>query len=78
MALLALSQVQQQKQMETPIVVRETRWIFWKRLAQIALNHSLVLDEYLWLLMLNEHFIDYKDFIGEQIELQLAFQSSTL
>ena len=59
-------------------VVRETRWIFWKRLAQIALNHSLVLDEYLWLLMLNEHFIDYKDFIGEQIELQLAFQSSTL
>jgi radical SAM superfamily enzyme YgiQ (UPF0313 family) len=52
-------------------VLRETRWLFWKRLAQISFNHGQILDEYLWLLMLNEHFIDYQQLVQDQIEAQL-------
>ena len=57
-------------------IVRETRLLFWIRLAQISLNHGQILDEYLWLLMLNEHFIDYQEVIRDQIKQQLAFHDS--
>ena len=53
-------------------IQRETRWLFWKRLLQVAVQHGLVLDEYLWLLMLNEHFLDYKTTVQEQVEQQLT------
>jgi radical SAM superfamily enzyme YgiQ (UPF0313 family) len=59
-------------------VIRETRWLFWKRLAQIGLNHSQILDEYLWLLMLNEHFIDYQAVIRDQVEKQLSYQETMI
>jgi radical SAM superfamily enzyme YgiQ (UPF0313 family) len=59
-------------------LVRETRWVFWRRLLQICLNHPQVLDEYLWLLMLNEHFSDYQAGVREQVEQQLAYHNSAL
>jgi len=59
-------------------MIRETRWLFWKRLAQIGLYHSQILDEYLWLLMLNEHFIDYQAVIRDQVEKQLSYQETMI
>lgn len=59
-------------------VLRETRWLFWKRLAQISFNHGQILDEYLWLLMLNEHFIDYQVVIQDQVKQQLAYHDASL
>jgi len=53
-------------------VLRNTRWLFWRRLGQIVADHRQVLAEYLWLLMLNEHFIDYQRGMREQVERQLA------
>ena len=50
---------------------RKTRWLFWKRLIQISTQHSLVLGEYLWLLMLNEHFISYQASMKDQVQQQL-------
>jgi hypothetical protein len=54
-------------------VVRETRWRFWIHLVQIALLHPQVLNDYLWLLMLNEHFIDYQTCVRDQVEQQLQY-----
>lgn len=59
-------------------VVRETRWIFWRRLLQIGWSYSQVLDEFLWLLMLNEHFIDYQLTMREQVQRQLAYYDANL
>jgi hypothetical protein len=50
---------------------RDTRWLFWRQLAAMAWSHPLGLDNYLWLLMLNEHFIDYQMLVQQQIEAQL-------
>lgn len=57
-------------------VVRETRWRFWIHLVQIALLHPQVLNDYLWLLMLNEHFIDYQTCVQDQVEQQLQYVAS--
>jgi hypothetical protein len=37
-----------------------------------------VLDEFLWLLMLNEHFIDYQLTMREQVQQQLAYYDANL
>ncbi|MFN6337762.1 MAG: B12-binding domain-containing radical SAM protein [Cyanobacteriota bacterium] len=57
-------------------VRRNTRWLFWWRLLQMSLRYPQVVDEYLWLLMLNEHFIDYLAITREQVESQLAYHDS--
>jgi len=54
-------------------VIRESRWIFWKYLAQICIFAPQVLDEYLWLLMLEEHFLDYKEVVRSQVQKQLDY-----
>jgi len=59
-------------------VVRKTRWLFWKHLWQIATQHPLILDEYLWLLMLNEHFITYQISMTNQVQQQLQLLTSTM
>jgi hypothetical protein len=52
-------------------VRRDTRWLFWSQLLALAWRHPEILDNYLWLLMLNEHFLDYQQPMTEQIEAQL-------
>jgi hypothetical protein len=47
--------------------------VFWQQLADILINHPLILDDYLWLLMLNEHFLDYQQTVVQQVEEQLAY-----
>ena len=51
--------------------MRDTRWLFWRQLAAMAWRYPGGLDNYLWLLMLNEHFIDYQQLVQDQIEAQL-------
>ncbi len=50
---------------------RDTRWLFWRQLAALAWRFPFDLDNYLWLLMLNEHFMDYRAVVEEQITAQL-------
>lgn len=59
-------------------VLRKTRWRFWKHLWQIATQHPLILNEYLWLLMLNEHFITYQVSMTNQVQQQLQLLTSTM
>lgn len=53
-------------------VQRPSRVVFWTQLVDILVTKRLVLDEYLWLLMLNEHFLDYKETVYQQVTAQLA------
>jgi radical SAM superfamily enzyme YgiQ (UPF0313 family) len=53
-------------------VVRETRWLFWHHLVSIALRNPGVLEQYVTVCAHNEHFIEYRDIVKEQIETQLA------
>jgi radical SAM superfamily enzyme YgiQ (UPF0313 family) len=53
-------------------VKRPSRGVFWQQLVAIVINHPMILDEYLWLLMLNEHFLDYQATARRQVEQQLA------
>ena len=52
---------------------RPSRSVFWWQLADILIHHPRILDEYLWLLMLNEHFLDYQHTVKEQVHAQLAY-----
>ena len=54
-------------------IKRPSRAVFWQQLADILINHPLILDDYLWLLMLNEHFLDYQQTVVQQVEEQLAY-----
>ena len=53
-------------------VKRASRTVFWTQLADILINNPWVADEYIWLLMLNEHFLDYKQTVYQQVIEQLA------
>jgi Fe-S oxidoreductase len=53
-------------------IKRSSRSVFWQQLADILINNRLILDEYIWLLMLNEHFLDYQQTVRRQVEEQLA------
>jgi uncharacterized membrane protein len=55
---------------------RDSRLIFWTQLAKILTRNPVILDEYIWLLMLNEHFIDYKETVFAQVTGQLAIARS--
>jgi len=54
-------------------IKRPSRAVFWQQLADILINYPLILDEYIWLLMLNEHFLDYQQTVFKQVEEQLAY-----
>ena len=58
-------------------IKRASRSVFWTQLANILIKNPSILEEYIWLLMLNEHFIDYKETIFAQVNEQLAFAHST-
>jgi radical SAM superfamily enzyme YgiQ (UPF0313 family) len=53
-------------------IKRSSRSVFWQQLTDILFNKPWILDEYLWLLMLNEHFIDYEKVVYQQVTEQLA------
>ncbi len=53
-------------------VKRETRWKFWHHLFDIARKNPRVLEHYLAACAHNEHFLEYRQIVRDQIEKQLA------
>jgi radical SAM superfamily enzyme YgiQ (UPF0313 family) len=52
-------------------VVRASRGRFWICLLTVALRRPRLLDQYLWMLMLNEHFLGYRSLVVDQVTAQL-------
>ncbi len=58
-------------------VKRSTRWKFWHHLYSIIKNNPGVWDHYLTVCAHNEHFLEYRQIIHDQIEAQIAeFEAS--
>ncbi len=53
-------------------IKRETRWKFWHHLFNIIKHNPKVADRYLATCAHNEHFLEYRQIVREQIESQLA------
>jgi len=53
-------------------VVRRTRWLFWHHLIHVAIANPGVLEQYVTVCAHNEHFLEYRDIVQQQIEAQLA------
>ncbi|MCJ8279704.1 MAG: DUF4070 domain-containing protein [Rivularia sp. ALOHA_DT_140] len=52
-------------------IKRETRWKFWHHLFSILKHNPAVLEHYLSSCAHNEHFLEYRQIVREQIESQL-------
>lgn len=53
-------------------IKRDTRWKFWHHLFSIIKNNPAVWDHYLTLCAHNEHFLEYRQIVKDQIEGQLT------
>ncbi len=53
-------------------VIAQTRWLFWRNLAQVLLQKPRQLEIYLTLCAYLEHFTEYRFLVKEQINTQLA------
>ncbi|OLP17666.1 B12-binding domain-containing radical SAM protein [Leptolyngbya sp. 'hensonii'] len=53
-------------------VVRNTRWKFWHHLAHILIANPKVAEQYLSVCAHNEHFLEYREIVRQQVEAQLA------
>jgi radical SAM superfamily enzyme YgiQ (UPF0313 family) len=53
-------------------IKRETRWKFWHHLFSILKRNPAVFEHYLSTCAHNEHFLEYRQIVREQIESQLA------
>ena len=51
---------------------RNTRWKFWHHLFNIIKENPGVWEQYLTMCAHNEHFLEYREIVREQIEKQLA------
>jgi radical SAM superfamily enzyme YgiQ (UPF0313 family) len=52
-------------------VVRDTRWMFWHHLFNILWRNPGVFEHYLAVCAHNEHFLEYRQIVRDQIETQL-------
>ena len=57
-------------------VRRESRGLFWRQLLRMALERPQLLADYISLLMLNEHFLDYREVVRTEVEAQLRWSDS--
>jgi len=53
-------------------VQRQTRWPFWHHLAVMLLSRPALLEDYLWMLALEEHFLAYRSEVKQQVNDQLV------
>jgi radical SAM superfamily enzyme YgiQ (UPF0313 family) len=53
-------------------IIRKTRWRFWINLVQIIRHNPKVLDQYVMVCGLFEHFFEYRQIVCDQINRQLA------
>ena len=51
---------------------RSSRWLFWRQLALMAMRRPQLLNDYLWMLLVEEHMLRYRDVIHREVEAQLA------
>jgi hypothetical protein len=51
---------------------RQTRWKFWHHLFSIIKNNPAVWEHYLTLCAHNEHFMEYRQIVRDEIEAQLV------
>ncbi len=51
---------------------RSTRWKFWHHLFHILWKNPAVIEQYVVLCAHNEHFMEYREIVRQQIEAQLA------
>ena len=52
-------------------VRRSTRWLLWRHLAELLLRRPALLEDFLWMLALEEHVLAYRAEVHEQVEAQL-------
>jgi radical SAM superfamily enzyme YgiQ (UPF0313 family) len=52
-------------------VVRKSRWCFWWNLIRLAMRYPAVVTNYLSVCAQEEHFLEYRSIVREQIEAQL-------
>ena len=50
---------------------RNSRWLFWGYLIKTMVERPQVLDQYLWMCVLNEHFLEYRSVVREEVTNQL-------
>ena len=53
-------------------IKRNTRWLFWHHLFSIIKHNPAVWDRYLTICAHNEHFLEYRQIVRQEIESQLA------
>ncbi|HIK53561.1 MAG TPA: B12-binding domain-containing radical SAM protein [Synechococcales cyanobacterium M55_K2018_004] len=53
-------------------IKRETRWLFWHHLIHILIKNPAVVEQYVTVCAHNEHFLEYREIVKNQIEAQLA------
>jgi radical SAM superfamily enzyme YgiQ (UPF0313 family) len=53
-------------------IQRSTRWSFWHHLIHVLVANPGVAEQYLAVCAHNEHFLEYRDIVRDQIEAQLA------
>jgi len=53
-------------------IIRKTRWKFWLNLFGILRQNPRVWEHYLTVCALNEHFLEYRQIVRDQIESHLA------
>ncbi|MHC5730744.1 MAG: DUF4070 domain-containing protein, partial [Nostoc sp.] len=53
-------------------IKRETRWKFWHHLFSIIKRNPGVVEHYIAACAHNEHFLEYRQIVRDQIESQLA------
>jgi radical SAM superfamily enzyme YgiQ (UPF0313 family) len=51
---------------------RSGRWLFWRRLIDLARRRPQTLPDFLWLLLAEEHMLHYTREVHRQVEAQLA------
>jgi len=52
---------------------RNSRWLFWAYLVKTIVERPQVLDQYLWMCVLNEHFLEYRSVVREEVTSQLSW-----
>ena len=57
-------------------LVRKTRWAFWRYLLLIAMRRPQVLDQFLWMALLSEHFLSYRSVVRQEVSNQLQWSRS--
>ena len=51
---------------------RRGRWLFWRQLVQLAWERPGVLEDYLWMLLVEEHLLRYREQVHQTVAAQLA------